>query len=307
MPISQPTKSRTPRKYIVGYADKPLLETIMRYQCMTAMQLTKLRYSPTSLTWVQTKLKALAEGGFLLRDRIPSRLVKGSPPMYYALAKPGLAFLASQGVAVPPSLRAYQVHEYSYLFLAHLLAVNEVLIAAELACKLQPALKLARILHDSELKRQPVYLVDGSGKKRAVIPDGFLDFEVHAAGGGYRAPLCLEVDRGTERQKDFPTKVRSLIAFSRGPYEEVFGRKALTICVIASGNPERMRSLLAWTRAELAALQVSEKEADIFRFSDFALSWNVPEAERPTPAQLFLEPRWYRAEDARPVSLFPGL
>src|SRR5215207_7145015 len=109
-------KKRTPRKYIVGYTDKPLLETIMRYQCMTAMQLTKLLYAPSSLTWIQTKLKALFEGGYLKRDRIPSRLVHGSPPLYYALAKPGLAFLAEQGVAVPSGVRAYQVHEYSYLF-----------------------------------------------------------------------------------------------------------------------------------------------------------------------------------------------
>jgi hypothetical protein len=300
-------KPRNPRRYIVGYSDKALLQAIMRYQCMTAMQLTKLLYSQTSLTWIQAKLKALHAGGYLQRDRIPSRLVKGSPPLYYALARPGLGFLAQQGVAVAPGVRAYQVHEYSYLFLAHLLAVNEVLIAAELVCKHQPALRLARILHDSELKRRPVYLVDGAGKKRAVIPDGFLDFEVHASAGGYRAPICLEVDRGTERQQDFRRKIRALIAFSRGPYEAVFGRTALTICVIASGNPARMQSLLAWTRAELAELRVSDAEADIFRFGDFALNWNLPEAERPTPAQLFLEPRWYRAEDSKPVALFPGL
>src|SRR5215207_5668591 len=246
-----PRQSRKPIKYIPGRADKKILETVMRYQCMTAMQITKLLYSLTSHRWVQRKVSDLAAAGYLVSDRIPSRQIQGSAPRYFALARGGLAWLADQGMAVPPGLRAYQVKEYSYLFLSHLLAVNEVLLAAELVCREQPALKLARLLHDSELKRRPVYLLDASGKKRSVIPDGFLDFEVHASSGGYRAPLCIEVDRGTERQQDFRAKIRRLIAFQRGPYQEVFGRRSLTVCVIASGNPERTKALLAWARAEL--------------------------------------------------------
>ena len=299
-------RTRAPVSYIIGYADKSLLSAILRYHCLTAMQLTKLLYAPSSLTWIQGKLKALHDAGYLLRDRIPSRPTQGSAPLYYALSRRGLAWLASQGVAVPSPTRAYQVHEYSYLFLAHLLAVNEVLIAAELVCKAQPALSLARLLHDQELKRRPVYVTDQAGRKRAVIPDGFLDFEVHTE-RPYRAPLCLELDRGTERQAAVREKVRNLVAFSRGPYQEAFGRRSLTICVVASPGGERLKQLITWTRAELTALSVSPAEADIFRFGAFALDWHVPEPERPTPAQLFLEPGWYRLADDKPVPLFAGI
>src|SRR5690349_15836826 len=112
-----PNSTRKPAKYIAGYADKAVLSTIMRFHCMTAMQLTKLLYAPTSLAWVQKKLKALHDAGYLKRARIPSRPTEGSAPLYYALSRQGLAWLASQGVDVPPAIRAYQVHEYSYLFL----------------------------------------------------------------------------------------------------------------------------------------------------------------------------------------------
>ncbi len=305
MPIAAATTRTTTRPYTIGHADTRILAAIVRYHCMTALQVTKLLYARTSLTRVQTTLKHLTDAGYLTRDRIPTRPTEGSAPLYYALSRTGLAYLASLGVAVPPPNRAYQVHEYSYLFLAHLLAVNEVLIAGELLCREHPQLHLARLLHDQQLKRSPTYITE-HGTRRAVIPDGFLDFEVHTE-PGYRAPLCLELDRGTERQKDVRAKVRALIAFGRGPYQEAFGRRSLTVCLIASSGAERLAALIAWTRTELKELRVSDAEADIFRLAAFALDWHVPEDARPTPTQLFLEPRWYRAFQAEPVPLFAGI
>ena len=305
MPIPTASKRNQRATYRLGQADTRILSAIVRYHCLTAMQVTKLLYARSSLTRVQTKLKRLTDAGYLTRDRIPTRPTEGSAPLYYAVSRTGLAHLASLGVAVPPPTRVYQVHEYSYLFLAHLLAVNEVLIAAELLCREHPQLKLARVLHDQELKRRPVYVTE-HGARRAVIPDGFLDFEVHTE-PGYRAPICLELDRGTERQKDVRAKIRALIAFGRGPYQEAFGRRSLTVCLIASPGTDRLGKLRAWTRAELSELRVTDAEADVFRLAAFALDWHVPEDARPTPAELFLEPRWYRVVDDNPVPLFTGI
>lgn len=303
---SAPTRVLTPASLTT--ADATLLYAILRYHCLTALQATKLLYARSSLTWIQSKLKKLAEAGYLTRDRIPTRPTQGTAPLYYALSRKGLAYLTSLGVPVPGAIRPYQVHEYSYLFLAHLLAVNEVLIAAELLCKAHPSIRLARLQHDQELKRQPVYVAGDGGKRQAVVPDGFLDFEVHTM-PGYRVPLCLELDRGTERQRDIRAKIRALVAFSRGPYQAAFGRRSLTICFIASSGPDRLRALIAWTREELTALNVTDAAADIFRFAAFPLDWHIPEAERPSPAELFLAPRWQRAfgNQTEPVPLFRAI
>jgi hypothetical protein len=185
------------------------------------------------------------------------------------------------------------------------LAVNEFLIGAELLCRRHPQLKLARLLHDQTLKRQPVYVPDGSGKRRAVVPDGFLDFEDHA--NQRRRPLCLELDRGTERQRDFREKIRALVAFGRGPYQQAFGRQSLTICLVASPGRDRLLKLVEWTRQELSDLKAGDETADLFRLAAFPLDWHIPEAQRPTPAELFLAKRWYTPFDPTPVPLFSGI
>jgi hypothetical protein len=302
MPTQPP---RTPPAFLISHADTAILSAVGRYHCLTALQVTTLLYARASLTWVQTKLKKLHAAGYLTRDRIPTRPTQGSAPLYYALSRTGFAHLTSLGQPAPGATRPYQVHEYSYLFLAHLLAVNEVLIAAELVCRQVPQLQLTRLLHDQELKRQPVFITD-RGTRRAVILDGFLDFAVHTE-PGYRAPLCLELDRGTERQQDVRTKIRALVQFSQGPYQAAFGRQSLTICLIASPGADRLGSLMAWTRAELSELGVTPEEADIFRLGAFPLDWYVPETQRPSPIALFLEPHWYRVTDDAPVALFTGL
>ena len=55
-------------------ADHDVMAALLQYQCMTALQVTKLLFSPSSLTWVQTKLKRLAEAGYLVRSQIPVKL-----------------------------------------------------------------------------------------------------------------------------------------------------------------------------------------------------------------------------------------
>jgi hypothetical protein len=289
-------------QYVISEADERLLRVLLRYHCLTAMQATKLFYKPSSLHWVQAKLKALTDAGYLVRDRVPYRLSEGSTPLYYALARAGLNHLAAHGVPVPPRARPYRVHAFSYLHISHLLAVNEVLIAAELLCRAYPQFRLARPpLHDKDLGRTPVSVIDRDGVRRTVVPDGFLDFELHHT--RERMPLCLELDRGTEHQADWRTKIRALLAFADGPYQQAFGRQSLTICVVTT-DAARLASLRRWTAAELDAQHAGDDDRELFRLASFAIDWNVPEDERPTPAELFLAPRWYAPFAAAPAPLF---
>ena len=296
---------RLPTSLTIRRADHDVLTAIYRYQCMTALQVTKLLFSPGSLTWIQTKLKRLYEAGYLVRSEIPVKLVDGRPTLYYGLGEKGLAHLASYGVDVPERARPYQVRGYSDPFITHLLAVNEVLIAADLLCRQYPSLTLARVLHQQDFERQPV-LVRVGGQPVKVKLDGFLDFEVHTA-TPYRKPICLELDRGSERRQKWQSKVRGLVAFMRGPYQETFGRRAITIGVVATPGRERLVSLVTWTREELSALKATPAEIEAFRFATFPVDWRTPESQRPQPGELFLAPRWYPVFEPKPVPLFSQL
>jgi hypothetical protein len=279
-----------------------MMAAILRHQCMTAIQVTKLLFSPTSAKWVNAKLKRLADIGYLVRGQVPVTLVNGRPPLYYGLGERGLAHLATYGVDVPERARPYRLRHYSDPFLAHLLAVNELLIAGQRLCQQHATVKLARVLHQQDFERQPVLVRRTGGQQGTVKLDGFLDFEVHTA-TPYRAPVCLELDRGTERRQKWRDKVRHLVWFMRGPYQDTFKRQAVTIGVVATPSRKRLISLIGWTREELTELKARPEEVAAFRFATLPLDWRTPEAQRPTPADIFLTPRWYPAFESKPVPL----
>jgi hypothetical protein len=291
---------------VIRRADHDVMQAIWHYQCMTALQVTKLLFSVNSLTWVQTKLKRMADAGYLVRSQIPVKLVNGRPPLYYGLGERGLAHLAMYGVDVPEQARPYRVRHYSDPFISHLLAVNEVLIAGRRLCQQYPTVKLAKVLHQQDFEREPVPVRRPGGSETKVKLDGFLDFEVHTA-QPYRAPLCLEVDRGSERRKRWREKVRNLVYFMRGAYQVRFDRKAITIGVVATSNRNRLIALITWTREELTELKATPEEVAAFRFATYPLDWWTPEPQRPTPEELFLTPRWYPAFDSKPVALLRGI
>ncbi len=292
-----------PTSLTIRRADHDVMTAIWRYQCLTALQVTKLLFALTSVKWVNAKLKRLADTGYLVRSQIPVKLVNGRPPLYYGLGERGLAHLASYGVDVPERARPYRVRDYSDPFISHLLAVNELLIAGQRLCQQQPTLKLARMLHQQDFERQPVLVRRASGQQAKVKLDGFLDFEVHSE-SPHRAPLCLELDRGTERRQKWRDKVRHLVWFMRGPYQDTFKRQAVTIGVVATPGRERLISLIGWTREELTELKATPEEVAAFRFATFPLDWRTAEAQRPAPEEVFLAPRWYPAFEATPVPLF---
>jgi hypothetical protein len=287
--------------------DHDILASIYRYQCLTALQVTKLVCAPTSFKWVSGKLKRLSDAGYLVRSAVPVKLTDGRPPLYYGLGVKGLAHLASYGVDVPDRARPYHVRGYSDPFISHLLAVNEFLIAGDLFSQQVPTITLVRMLHQQDFERRPVPVRIGSQSTKVKF-DGFLDFEVYPAEErAYRKPIFLELDRATERRDKWQQKVRGLVGFMRGALQETFGRQALTIAVVVTTNRERLISLVTWTREVLVELQANKKEVGAFHFATFPLDWNTPAPQRPTPDALFLAPRWYPAFEPEPVPIFTTL
>jgi hypothetical protein len=289
--MSFPSQARSTKFVQLNPADENLLRAAFRYYYLSSRQACRLFYSFGSLTYVQTKLKSLTDAGFLQRIWLPRPSPHGSAPSVYTLARRGLNHLRGQGLDVSRRYRPSEQNERSYLFLAHTLAVNDVLIGAELLSRYTQSVQLARVLHERDLKRSPLRVEDNDGRYITVVPDGWLDFRVN---GSYQACLAVELDRGTEEQKAWRRKVRGLLAFANGPYQEVFQTRSLTIAVVATSGDQRLLQLIRWTENELALLK-EESQGDLFVFTGIA-----PQS---APTDLFTATRWFQPFGEKPVAL----
>ena len=289
--------SRVANHAAVNPADDSVLRAAFRYYYLSSRQVCRLLYSPGSLTYVQTKLKQLTDSGLLQRIWLPRLSPHGSAPSVYTLARKGLNYLASVGIDIDRRrYRPSEQREFTYLFLGHTLAVNDVLISAELLCRARPEFRLAQMLHERDLKRRPVRAEDDDGRAIAVVPDGWLDLRVN---GAYQVCLALELDRGTEEQKVWRRKVRGLLAYANGPYQDAFQTRSLTIAVVATSGDARLLQLLRWTESELAAMK-EEGRGDLFVFTGLR-------AELVGLTDLFCSRRWRQPFGEQSIALLDPL
>ncbi len=277
----------------VNPADDAVLRAAFRYYYLSSRQVCRLLYSPGSLTYVQTKLKHLTDAGLLQRIWLPRPTAHGSAPSVYTLARKGLNYLEGTGTDVDRRrYRPSEQREHTYLFLGHTLAVNDVLRSAELLSRSQPDCELARMLHERDLKRRPIHVQDEYGRMIAVVPDGWLDLRVK---GAFQVCLALELDRGTEEQKVWRRKVRGLLAYANGPYQDAFETKSLTIAVVATSGDKRLLQLIRWTESELTARH-EQGQGDLFVFTGVR-------SDSTEMADLFFSRRWYQPFGEQPIAL----
>ncbi len=259
--------------FLVGPADAPILMALGRYFYLTAAQLTRLLYAPSSQTYAQARLKRLADHGYLQRIFLPRPTRTGSAPLVYTLARNGLQALAEWGSGVDRRYRPAEMRETSYLYLAHTLSLNDVLIALDLLCRRDRRVQLAALRHERELKLAPVKVRLTDGTTAAVIPDAWLDVRLRDR---YQECYAVELDRGTTEQKAWRHKVAALVAYAGGPYQQAFATPSLTIAVVATPGSRRCDQLMRWTEAELRAIG-REDAAGLFRFTGISVGDTAPE------------------------------
>ncbi len=287
-------------KLILTASDDNILRALARYHYLSARQIVRLLYSPGSLSYVQARLKVLCAAGYLRRCFLPRPSRTGSAPLVYALSRRSASLLTRQGIEARATSWRSASQAHSYLFLAHTLAVNDVLISAERLCQLNERFELSAMQHERDLKRRPTPVTLDDNLTVGVVPDGWLDIRVHLPGGDYQCCLALELDRGTIQQRAWRQKLKALLAWSRGPYLNVFGTSALTIAVACTTGPLRRQQLLSWTEAELRTLN-REEDAALFRFC-------AESALQLEPETYFLGPGWYRPfrKGGQPLIEAPG-
>ena len=290
-----PRKPRLPRYQRVanhppiriGRREQLILEAVAKYSYLTATQITSLLYSPKSLTYVrgtaQGGLQGLFHAKFLRRLFLPTTTLHGAPPAIYALDGKGFAHLKAQGIEPKGKYRPSDEGQREESFLAHTLAANDFLVLCHGLAKQVESISIARELTERELKRgYPIYVEIGNDRVY-VVNDGWLELMV---GGAYQVGLALELDRGTVEKERFKRKVRGLVSYARGAYQEAFGTESLTVLFVTVAGKRRLDSITSWLEKELEALR-AESQADMFRLAAF-------DPANADPEEIFFKPVWRR-------------
>jgi Replication-relaxation len=269
-------------------AEKILL-SLAEFDYLTAEQITRLRYAPSSITFVRKKLQVLMASGFVLALR---RHVV-TLPRVYTLTGAGYAFAEALGMPRRRRVRPTEEGEKAanFYFLQHTIAVTDVLIAARLLSRTVPGIRLHRLYLERELKRKiyvaiPVPIGDGKTQRRdtCIEPDAAVDFVIQ---GKWQDFYHIEVYRSNLREYRFKQKILSYAAYAASSlHQELFHTPALSIAVFCA-NDHLARTLKRWTEEVLHEL----KEPSLGeRF--FFCSVNPATAR---PEELYLAPVWEQA------------
>lgn len=290
------------RSFVLGPADVAILDALLRFHYLTSPQVTRLLYSPGSASLVRSRMKRLVDQRLVETVYLHSQAHGGSAPLVYTLARKGLNALADVGRDIPTRFRPSEKQLSDYV-LRHTLGVNDVLIGLQLVAAQHPGLRLAQLVHERDLKRQPAKVTLPNGETLGYSADGWCDLHVARDGQWYRLPLLLELDRATEHVSKWRRKVASILAYTNGPYEQQLGTRSLTVAVVAAPGDgttaaKRQQDLLRWTEAELTE-RGEQGEADLFRFASLP-----PDTD---PRDLFRTPCWQRPFASQLLPLIEGV
>jgi hypothetical protein len=286
---------RVKRQSITSARDELMLQALASYWHLTAKQIAKLLYG-NSENFVSQRLAEFCHGGLLARQELSVPRLKGNRPYVYRLDTKGRRYLEAIGFELPPRSHHSPQTPYAFQGLDHTLCVNDFLIDLELLCREHRELQIARWIHERSFARDydrvEVQVGDGPVQKIPVCPDAWIDLRAITG----RCCLSLEVDMGTHGRGSWQEKIRGLVAWMHGRYEERFGTKNLTIVVVAIPGPKRRLELQEWTAAELKRLK-SEHLATLFCFTDVHPG-TVP------PTTFFLAPVWHSLVSSERTPLF---
>lgn len=202
--------------------DTAIIEAVYAYRALTATQIEQLFFSPSTRTQRNLRLKLLYHHGFLLRTEQPQSLTEGRKPFVYWLDKKGAELLAiNREIEVSEIDWHPRTHLVGSLFLAHLLATNDVRIAISLAADKQ-GFVLDAWQDDKTLRKEHVGETvtikgaQGGLEQVSVVPDGYGELDT----GDHLYRFFIEVDRRTvtgasekSGSHDWARKIRAYIAY----------------------------------------------------------------------------------------------
>jgi protein involved in plasmid replication-relaxation len=264
-----------------------ILCALAAFDHLTALQIARLCYSVSSLSFVRKKLRLLIAARVVMA--LPRQLA--TLPAVYTLAGEGYTVAEAMGMTPGRRVRAAEEKEKArnLYFLKHTIAVTDVLIAARLLTKHNPAIMLNRLYLERELKRK-IYLTaappmgEGRTHQLCLEPDAALDFIIQ---GKWQEFFHIEYYRTHLREYRFKQKIRTYAHYAASPiHQELFQTPALAIAVLCSSF-DLAATLKRWTEEALQEAEQPELgERFFFTSSDPATA---------SPEELFLSPVWEQA------------
>jgi len=194
---------------------------------------------------------------------------------------------------VPRRLRLYQTSDSEY-FIPHTLAINDVLISADLLERTRPHVGVVDLIHEKSMAA--IKVPTGNGNQEGVITDGILTFGISNTDGEYEQTFFLEVDGGSKAGR-WKSKIRRLISYGTGPYKQHCDTPYFTVLVITPMGEAHMHNLRRWTADVL-----TEDGLGGTPWEQSFVFTALPAATTP-PDAFWLGEGWHDAFSARPMRL----
>jgi len=264
-----------------------IIIALSEFDYLTAHQLTRLLYSPASITYVQEEMKALLDASLV--TGLAGKAL--NLPRLYTLSSMGRQYAAVLGSPKTSRFRPAEEQEKGQnpYFLKHTMAVTDVLISARLLSQTHPAITLSRMITERELKRR-IYVE--LPERLCIEPDASCEFLItetkHDRQQTWRDFFHIEVYRNLPPvERRFKQKIHAYVTYvDTGQHQALFNTSALSLAVIAIANP-LAATLKHWTEE---ALQEMGRmiDADWFFFCSL-------DPTTATPEEVFLSPIWEQA------------
>jgi hypothetical protein len=270
----------------VQTAKHKIINDLAAFHYLTVSQLmTVEEYKESARSYIHKEVNELVADGYLLA--LPRQIV--SQPRLYTLTTKGQKFAAVLGNAPYKRYRKGEELERgeNVSFVAHTIAVTDILIAAQLLAKKVPAIRLNRMLTERELKRTIYVPVPGertTQRKICIEPDGAVDFTIQDAWQDF---YYLEVYRHHLNKLRFQHKIQGYVtSLLSGLHERLFHTSAMSVAVIATTDKLK-ETLKQWAEEALLAM-VRQDAGDRFFFCHLDTATASPE-------EIFLSPVWEQA------------
>jgi Replication-relaxation len=282
-----------------------ILVALAEFDYLTASQVTRLLYAPSSLAYVRKQLKTMVTASFILA--LGGREV--NLPLIYTLSGKGRQYAAGIGKPTVKRFRPSEEREKTdnLFFMKHTLAVSDVLIAARLLAQTTPGIVLTRMFSERALKRKiyveiPEPTMHSRGKTRTICiePDASVQFTIeetwHDKPQTWQDCFYIELYRNLPPlEQRFKQKVQGYVAMAvTGQQEALFQTAALSIAVFAATD-QQARTLKRWTEEALQQLG-HPAEGQRFFFSSI-------DAATASPTEMYLAPVWQQAFSSAPTPL----
>jgi hypothetical protein len=239
-------RAAKPRRMREGENDRTIVTYLYHYGVLSQTQFERIL--ERSRSTVQQLLRRLYDHHYVERLFLPVTKF-GSSPALYVLDREGIALLRSMGIE---EFSGIPGKDLKPMFLYHTVAISEVHLAFEKACK-RSGYSMGNWLNDNRLRSEGTKVRIASQRNPVtLIPDSYFTITVPNLGTTH---CFLELDRGTMDSGDFKKKVEAYVAgYKSGEFNRRYGAQGYRVLTVVDGVGEARVTNLANATANIPSI-----------------------------------------------------